>query len=333
MSKLDFATRGQPRRHAFELVQGYILCSVLASLDDAGVLDKLEQDGLRVADVGANAQLSRDTLYYLVDRGVVYPDGDTYRLTGYGTELFHDRGYIFWIAGGFGFPFLRFGDLVAGTHHYGTDITRDGRIVAVSSANLGLDDVKPYIHRILEELDYTKVADLGCGNARNLIGIANAKGAAGIGVDIDADAIAEANKEIDNEGLTGKVKAVLADASDPNAIPELETVDLLVGFFFMHEVLGKGLEYFIEFVRGLSRRMPAGAHILAVEVQPPTRDRAAPETFTPEFTLIHALMGQGLLDEDGWRDAFDQGGFDVVKSEHPNIPGGVIMLARNRGDQ
>ncbi|MDQ2837747.1 MAG: methyltransferase domain-containing protein [Actinomycetota bacterium] len=332
MSKQDFATRGIPRRHAFELLQGYILCSVLASLDDAGVLDKLENDGLQVADVGGNAQLSRDTLYYLVDRGVVYPDGDTYRLTGYGKELFHDRGYIFWIAGGFGLPFLRFGDLVAGTHHYGTDISRDGRVVAVSSANLGYDDLKPYIHELLKEIDYTKVADLGCGNARNLIGIAQAKGAAGIGVDIDAEAIAEANKEIDNEGLTGKIKAVLADASDPAAIPELESVDLLVGFFFMHEVLGQGLDAFIAFLRGLSARMPKGAHILATEVQPPSRDRACPETFTPEFTLIHALMGQGLLDEDGWRDAFDRGGFDIVKTEHPNIPGGLILVARNRRD-
>ncbi|MFD1048908.1 hypothetical protein ACFQ1S_26925, partial [Kibdelosporangium lantanae] len=122
--------RGVPRRAAFDLLQGYVLCSVLASLDDAGVLVRLQETGLRVEDVGGNSQLARDTLYYLADRGLVRPDGDVYRLTPYGEELLLDKGFILWIAGGFGVPFLRFGDLVAGTHHYGRDISRDGRLVA-----------------------------------------------------------------------------------------------------------------------------------------------------------------------------------------------------------
>ncbi|MFF4412596.1 SAM-dependent methyltransferase [Streptosporangium sp. NPDC001559] len=328
MATNDFAIRGIPRRHSFELLEGYIMCSVLASLDDLGVLDILEEKGLRVEDVGGNLQLARDTVFYLVDRGVLAPDGDVYRLTGYGRELLRDRGYIFWIAGGFGEPFWRFGELVSGKSKYGKDISRDGRIVAVSSADLGLEDLKPYVHSLLSEIEFTRVADFGCGNARNLIGICGLKDADGLGVDISADAIAEARREVAKDGLTERITVVEADASNAAAIPGLESVDLVVGFFFMHEVLEQGLDYFISYLRGLAERLPAGAHVLAAEVLPPQRDRACPETFTPEFTLIHALMGQGLLSEEGWSDAFRQGGFEIRKTVRPNIPGGLLLLAQ-----
>jgi SAM-dependent methyltransferase len=324
----DFERRGMPRRPAFDLLEGYIMCSVLAALDDAGTLAKLADRGVTIQEVGGNAQLARDTVLYLADRGVIAPDGDRYQLTHYGRELVRDKGYILWIAGGFGEPFRRFGELVAGTHHYGTDISRDGRIVAVSSADLGMEDLRPYVHSILSEIEYKRAADLGCGNARNLIGICAIKNAEGIGVDISPAAVAEARRELEKDGLTDRIEVYEADASDAAALPRLEEVDLVVGFFFMHEVLGKGLNAFIEFLRGMAARLPIGAHVLAAEVLPPERDRACPETFTPEFTLIHALMGQGLLSEEGWCEAFRAGGFEVKRTVHPNIPGGLLLLAQ-----
>jgi SAM-dependent methyltransferase len=323
--------RGTPRRAVFDLLQGYVLCSVLASLDNAGVLVRLQDTGLRVEDVGGNRQLARDTLYYLADRGLVVPDGDLFQLTPFGEELLRDKGFILWVAGGFGLPFVRFGDLVAGTHHYGRDISRDGRLVAVSSADLGMDNLRPYVMSVLSEISVRKVADFGCGNARNLIGICRACDADGLGVDISPEAIAEANQEVDREGLGDRITLTLADASDPAAIPGLETVDLIVGFFFMHEVLGKGLDAFIEFLRGLAARLPSGAYVLAAEVEPPFRDRAAQEVFTPEFTLIHAMMGQGLLTEEGWSDAFRKGGFEIRRTVRPHIPGGLLLLAQKAG--
>lgn len=328
MATGDFETRGIARRPAFELLEGYIMCSVLAALDEAGTLSTLIERGLTAAEVGGNEQLARDTLYYLVDRGVVMPDDGRYVLTHYGHELVRDKGYVLWIAGGFGEPFLRFGELVHGTHRYGHDIVRDGRIVAVSSADLGLEDLKPYVHRLLSEIDYKRVIDLGCGNARNLIGMCGLKGAEGIGVDISPEAVAEARGEVGKDGLQDRIEIHQADASDAQALPRLEEVDLLVGFFFMHEVLGKGYEAFIEFLRGVAARLPIGAHIMAAEVLPPERDRACPETFTPEFTLIHALMGQGLLSEQGWCQAFREGGFEIKKTVRPNIPGGLLLLAQ-----
>lgn len=330
--KPEIGSRGTPRRDAYEFIQGYVLCSVIAALDEMGVLETLREKGLSPGELGGNRFLSEATLKYLSDRGIVYPDGDTYRTTQYGAELLGDSGYIFWVAGGFGFPFHRFAGLASGSAAYGKEVTRDGRLVAIASAELGREDLKPYIDSILQGIEFTKAADFGCGNARNLIGICRNAGAAGLGVDISPDAIAEARLEVDREGLADRIQLVETDASDVSGIPDLETVDLIVAFFFMHEVLEKGRDQFVRYLRSLSARLPDGAHVLAAEVTPPVRDRASQETFTPEFTLIHAMMGQGLLSEQEWCQAFREGGFAIERTVHPHIPGGLVILARKDGE-
>jgi SAM-dependent methyltransferase len=331
--KPDFETRGIPRRYAYELIQGYVMCNVIAALDEAGLIPALLGEGLRADQLGSNEFLSDATVGYLIDRGIIQPEGDGYRATPFGSELLRDSGYIFWVAGGFGFPFHRFGGLISGAETYGKEVSRDGRLVAVASAELGRGDLKPYVDDMLASIEFRRVADFGCGNARNLIGICRAAGTDGLGVDISPDAIAEARLELDREGLAGRIRLAEADASDAASIPGLETVDLVVGFFFMHEVLAKGYDEFVGYLRGIAGRLPAGAHVLAAEVTPPVRNRASQETFTPEFTLIHAMMGQGLLSEEEWCQAFREGGFAIERTLHPHIPGGLVLLARNEGGE
>jgi len=329
--KPAIGTRGTPRRDAYEYIQGYVLCSVIAGLDEMGVLDQLRENGLSPDQLGGNRFLAASTLRYLSDRGIVHPDGDVYRVTQYGAELLGDSGYIFWVAGGFGFPFHRFASLASGKSAYGKDVSRDGRLVAIASAELGREDLKPYVEELLTGIEFKRAADFGCGNARNLIGICRAAGAEGLGVDISPEAIAEARLEVGREGLEDRIQVVEADASDASGIPGLESVDLIVGFFFMHEVLEKGRDEFVRYLCSLADRLPDGAHVLAAEVTPPVRDRAAQEVFTPEFTLIHAMMGQGLLSEEGWCQAFREGGFAIERTVHPHIPGGLLLLARKNG--
>jgi hypothetical protein len=35
-----------------------------------------------------------------------------------------------------------------------------------------------------------------------------------------------------------------------------------------------------------------------------------------------------LLSEEGWCEAFRAGGFEVKRTVHPNIPGGLLLLAQ-----
>jgi cyclopropane fatty-acyl-phospholipid synthase-like methyltransferase len=316
------------QRPAFKLLHGYILCSVLAAMEDARMLEKLQENGIRADQIGGNGMLAERTLLYLSQRGIVELVADRYQLTPFGAAVIRDRGHISWIAGGFGEPFRRFGELLRGTAKYGSDIVRDGRIVAVSSHTLGKEDLQPYVMSLLQEIPFDRVADLGCGSARFLINLCRERGTGGVGVDIDQDACKEAETELAAADLADKVTIIEADASDASAIPELASVQLVVSFFFLHEVLGKGYDALINFLRDLSAMLPAGAHVLAAELAPQADDRANEQVYAPEFSLIHALMGQDLLGEEGWSEAFAKGGFVVRRIIEPNIPRGLLILAQ-----
>ncbi|QNP76221.1 hypothetical protein IAG44_04940 [Streptomyces roseirectus] len=57
--------------------------------------------------------------------------------------------------------------------------------------------------------------------------------------------------------------------------------------------------------------VPPGAHLLAMEVGPARVVQDGPGV-NPEFTLVHALMGQTLLTDTRWSAALDRAGFDTL---------------------
>jgi SAM-dependent methyltransferase len=333
MTILDHWKAGEADyRPAFDLVQAYTLCSVFASLDMSGVLERLEEKGVRAGDLGPDETLAAATLRYLAVRGIVTETDGVHTLTSVGKALYRDRGYLMWLNGGYGEPLRIFGDFATGALRYGRDLTRDGRWVAVGSALLGRQDVVPEVTQLIGRVDYRRVVDLGCGNAHFLIKlVSEADGSSGVGVDISPEACEEANLEIRAAHLEDRLEVACADAADPAAIPDLEHTELVVTFFFLHEVLGQGYDALVGYLRGLGDRLPKGAHILTAEVTPPDEDAASAEPFSPEFTLVHALMRQTLLSEAGWRQAFGDAGFEVTETLRPNMPGGLLVLARNVG--
>lgn len=322
---------GSPAREAFDLVQGHVLCSVLASLDQTGVLPRLAEKGLRVAEAGENQFLAEGTFTYLSQRGVVRADGETYRLTELGERLYRDRGYLVWLSGGYGGPLGRFGDLLTGRGTYREDVLRDGTWVAVGSAQLGKQDVQPKVIELMRGVEFTRVADLGCGNAHFLITLHQAVGCAGLGVDVSPAACETARAEVARAGLSDRISVVEADAGELGGVPGLDGVQLVVTFFFLHEILMNGYDVLVSYLRELAAALPAGAHVLTAEVTPPPHGaEATDDLFGPEFALVHAIMGQRLLDEPGWRRAFTEAGFEVRETARPTMPDGLVILARKR---
>jgi SAM-dependent methyltransferase len=301
---------------------------VFASLEMTGVLSDLAAKGVRAEDLGENHFLTAATLRYLAQRGVVRADGDVYQLTDFGQELYAERGYLVWLSGGYGEALHRFGDLLTGRHGFRADIDRDVRWVAVGSALVGQKDLRPEVVEVLREIDFDRAADLGCGNAHFLIGLCRAVGRGGIGVDISADACAEARQEVARAGLDDRIEIVEADARDPGNIAGLDSVQLVVTFFFLHEVLEAGYDVLVNYLGQVAARLPSGAHLLTAEITPPERDRDAVEVLSPEYVLTQALMTQNLLSADGWRQAFTESGFQVRRIVRPNLPGARIILAQ-----
>nr|WP_042178523.1 methyltransferase domain-containing protein [Kibdelosporangium sp. MJ126-NF4]CEL13234.1 LmbW protein [Kibdelosporangium sp. MJ126-NF4]CTQ98925.1 LmbW protein [Kibdelosporangium sp. MJ126-NF4] len=316
-------------RRAFDYMRGHVTCTVFAALEMTGVLDTLAARGLRAGELGANRFLAEATLRYLAQRDVVTRTGDdVYQLTEAGRRLHADRGYLVWLSGGYGEALHRFGDLLTGKCQFGAQIDRNMRWVAVGTALAGQEDLRPDVLRILKEISFDRVADIGCGNAHFLIAACRAVGGEGVGVDISPESCAEARQELAKAGMTDRITIFEADGTKADTLPELERVQLVVTFFFLHEVLEHGYDVLVDYLRGICRRLPKGAHVLTAEETPPSGEQNVPELLTPEYSLTQALMEQTLLTEDGWREAFTEAGFEVPKIVYPNLPDCRLILAR-----
>jgi len=314
----------------FDYMQGYMTCNVFAALESLGVLTEFATDGLRPQQCGSNSFLTEATFRYLGERNIAYLDGDRYRLTEFGQSVYADRGYLVWLAGGYGDAMNVFSDLLDGKRRFGQDVDRDVRWVAVGSAEIGQKDLWPHVVELAKQFEFKRIADLGCGNAHYLISLCQAVGAEGIGVDISWAACQEAQQDVAKAGLGDRISIIEADAGDLKKVPGIDKVDLVFTFFFLHEILEHGFDVLVAYLRQVQESLPSGAHMLTAEVAPPGCEEDGIELFTPEYALTQALMEQRLLDEEGWKRAFTEAGFEVDRVAKADLPEVRIFLAHKK---
>jgi 2-ketoarginine methyltransferase len=323
-------------RPVFELFQGYAISSVLASLGMTGLLSTLESAaGLSAAAIaehgGDRANLLAASMRYLANRGLVVDDGGTFTLSDYGRKVCGDYGYLVWLVGGYGEPLRRLDAFLEGGKRYGDDFPRDGRWVADGAAILGKTDVVPDAMKLLERHSFSTVLDLGCGNARFLVAVCQKFGSKGIGVDLSPAACASAEKVIAASPVADQVRVEVGDAGALDKIPGLQDVDLVVAFFLLHEILASGRDALVDYLRNMSKQLPAGASLLIAEVEPPRADGGPEQRFTPEFTYLHNLMRQFLITAEEWTSALEEGGFGVKEVVRCGMPGGILLLCEKQG--
>lgn len=324
MTAVDAAVAQRP---VFELFEGFALASVLASLDESGLLADLEAGPVTGRRDGDADGLLLASLRYLAQRELVEERDGAFALTERGRAVCKDKGYLVWLQGGYGHVLAGLGDFITGARRYGSDVERAGRWVAEGSALIGRDDVAPYAVEVLNGIDFHHVVDLGCGNARFLIGAAERFGVTGVGIDLSPEACEDAAEMIEAAGQTGRVVVRCGDAGDLDAIPELADADLAVAHFLLHEIFEHGREALVGYLTKLGEIMPAGAHMLVAEVQPASG--AHDERWRPEFTLLHAIMRQELLDADGWHEAFTAARWSRHEVRDLGLPGAIMLLYRN----
>ncbi|MEC3980518.1 SAM-dependent methyltransferase [Amycolatopsis sp. H20-H5] len=335
MSTTHTRKTGAGRRPAFDLFEGYAVSSILASFEMSGLLDGFEADGLGPELTGDRppdaAALLRASLRYLAQRGIATEENGTFTLTAYGREVVADKGYLVWLVGGYGSSLRRVDGFLTGGQRYGVDHVRDGKWVAGGAALLGGKDVVPVAMELLGEIEFGRVLDLGCGNARLLAAICRRFGAGGVGIDNSPEACADARKLVEEAKLGGRIVITEADAGALGEIDAVAGTDLVVTFFLLHEILASGVDVLLDYLKQLAATLPAGAYVLTAEVEPAAPAPSGPELFTPEFTYVHALMRQILLPEGGWVQLFEQAGFTVRAVRRNDMPGGILLLAQTAG--
>ncbi|WP_413802471.1 SAM-dependent methyltransferase [Streptomyces iranensis] len=317
-------------RPVFDYMRGYVTCAVLASLEKLGVLDKLADGGLTGQEVAEQYEdfLADATLRYLTQRGVLHVEKERYTLTELGQDLYAERGYLLWLAGGYGESLNSLDTILNGKHTFGADVDRDVRWVAVGSALIGEADLREQVMAILGRIEFDTIADIGCGNGHFLIDLCRATDARGVGYDISPASCAEATGEVAKAGLGDRITIVEADATDVGNVPRLGDVQLVMAFFFMHEVLEHGRDVLVDYLTQMCRRLPEGAYILTAEIAPPEQDEDTAEYFSPEYVYTQALMKQNMMTGEQWGNAFTQAGFTVEQIVPGRLPGSRLILVR-----
>ena len=305
----------RPGLRSFE---GYAITCVLAALEMAGLLEALEGAGLRPPAGGEveAGRLLQASLRYLVQRQLAFEDSGAFKLTESGRALTRDKGYLVWLAGGYGEPLRRLDAFLLGRKSYARDYPRDGRWVAEGAAMLGRRDVAPQAMTLLKGISFETALDLGCGNARFLIAVCQTFGCRGVGIDLSPEACQAASESVRAAGMEERIRIIQGDAFDPAVSSHLGRAQLVITFFLLHELSSRGGSALVDFLSSLRSALP------------PRSRSGRPERFTPEFSLVHALMGQTLSGENEWRQAFRQGGFLVRDVTRVTMPGGVLLLGQ-----
>ncbi|MBT3161263.1 tRNA (adenine(22)-N(1))-methyltransferase TrmK [Streptomyces sp. CHA1] len=314
-----------------ELLNGFIGTYVLYSLIRTGVLDLLydepgaEQGGaVPVARLAAATGTDPEVLVPLLgsaDRiGLVAhdPDRAVASLTARGRHAYRVRGYFTATVGGFGDVFRSLDSLALGRDSFENGTLQDGHLTALGCAQ-NWTFQKPLFDEATADLEFSHVADIGCGAATRLIHLVESRpGTTGIGIDMNTEACQLARQNVKRAGLDDRITIVQADMLDivtnPEAYPQVAEADLVTSYFILHHFVG-GETGGRPFLTAFREAFPAARHVVVADGFTEEQGERAPVSplFTLAYELFHDVMGIGLQTHAAQRRHFTDAGFTIIR--------------------
>ena len=268
--------------------QAAIRLNLVAAALATGVLDALAEGPARTAGLAArtsavDVDLLAAFLRVLTAAGVIQGDGEgPWRLTAHGRAAVEDDLVRASCEAFAGFHTGLYRDLRGGlTGGSGRrDVVEAGGVIARVSAAFD-----PFVDHLLvgavRELRPRRVLDIGCGAGLQLATmLETAPGAAGVGIDSDADAVKLAAGTLERRGLTGRADVLEADvrqAAGDRSGPLAEPFDLALLANIVYYVPPSERAALFAAIAGLLA--PGGQLVVVTTV-------AAPQLFSRHFDLL-----------------------------------------------
>ncbi|MFD7469875.1 aminotransferase class I/II-fold pyridoxal phosphate-dependent enzyme [Streptomyces tendae] len=314
------------------LFNGYVGAHVVLALTELRVWDALGE-GPRSLDellerTGADEARLSALLRVAALLGHVALDSDTVELTPAGRELVDHAGYFTWGVGGYGELMARLSGLADGSLAFGREVGRDGGRIAAGSGLVGRTMMLPVEEKVASAVDYTSVADLGCGDASRLIRLCGTDTERrGLGIEVNAAACESARQHIDRERLSHRLDVVQADVLDHVDRRTFPDIDLVTSFLMMHdlfELTGDPAGV----MRTLRDVFPNARHFMIADTVAQNwsaHDGPLP-VFSAEFELVHTFMDTPILGLDTYEKAFADAGLRVERREPFGTPSTWLWL-------
>jgi hypothetical protein len=301
---------------------GFIAANVIFALDRMGILQRLStHPTIDVSGVvrggGAQEAMAADIIRLACRYGFLSRDGDVLSLTGSGRDMLTKRGFFTWAVGGYSAVFAAAGRLAAGTAGYGSDVRRDESMAALGSAQCDEELFADILDEALDGLSFAEVVDLGSGTAARLCRILGDRpGVRGLALDLSEPATELARHNIDRAGLSGRLRAVRADAFDVilrgHLREDVANADVVLSFFLLHDLLAPVQTHRTILPRMRAAFPSARTFVLAdTMMSPRTLTEPAMPVFTAGFELAHALMSVPLNPRPAYDELFGDAGLRI----------------------
>lgn len=225
----DLRARARAQREATAAIRLHLASAAVAT----GLLDSLAGDSATTAELGRrmavpNASLLEAFLRVVAEAGFVTGgDGTPWRLTSRGRAVVDDdlvRAAYEAFPGFHTALYRELGPLLAGGPGR-RDVAEQGGLIARISA--GFEPlVLDRLSRAVTERRPRRVLDIGCGSGLQLAAMLDAAPSAeGVGIDVDAAAVALAEDTLTGRGLAGRARVLQADVRAGRAGPLEQPVD------------------------------------------------------------------------------------------------------------
>lgn len=302
-----------------EAFNGYVAAQIIFALDRLGLLEELLEHGradVRAAAVrvGADQLMLGELLRAAQACGYVVLRDGVAEITPAGRDMAFMRGYFTWSVGGYADLFSNIAEVISGNRRFNSNIFRDEAMVALGSGQNDRAFMAETVDKVVGQLDFTAIADLGSGISARLCRVAAARGGVrGVGLDISGAATRLAQDAIRRAGLDGNVQALQADVlglvKGTEKYPVLAEVDAVMSFFLMHDLLAAS-DTRSRVMPGLREAFPnARTFVLAdTMIRPAQPTDATLPVFSVGYELAHALMGVPLHTKDTYEALFAQAG-------------------------
>jgi len=332
-----------PVVEARQMMSQTILAHILLALSDVGFYE-LVAGKQELAPEQAVEQLGLDRftfmalLEYLVGAGALVRRDDTLVITEIGERLFnvYTRGVLNVYLGGYNGVLRSLGDVL--TKRVALDdpsLRRSTRHAAAGTAYSTCAFTIPEVFGVMRGKGGRVCLDLGCGTGDFLLQwVLSDPNARGVGVDMSAEALAQARRTAEEWGVADRLAFHEAMVGpDPLAVPPgaLDDVDMISSMYMLHELGRNGRQAIVDVVRALGNQLP-GRQLLVLEVVACEPEEIAaqnpPHLGRLDYRLIHQLSGQGLpRTREDWHGIFADAGCELVEPGKPT-GGSLVYMVR-----
>lgn len=320
-----------PERACAQIFNSAIAAAAISAAWDVGVFDELrEAERLDAADFasrhGLDADATRAVLTALSAADVVRREGDQVTPGPNFTEADRTKGFFYWLTGGYGELFGQLPRLLRAENRSGDFYRRDGAAIGVACRQNNKVFFDPAFKPVIASLEFSAIADLGCGSGERLIDITRERpGVRGVGIDVSADVLRLAQNEVDKAGVADRITLARSDVTALEERPEFAEVDLVTSFMMAHDFWPR--DACVASFRRIREVFPNVRHFLLADTARTTAfsDQDMP-IFSLGFETAHAVMGIYLPTLDEWDSVFEESGWHCLDRHLIETPANSFMF-------